>query len=166
MVFNLVVNHALIFIMLYIKKNIEKLKVYFAQYRSNEKNKDKAKKYAVNYHKIYGKINKKHKAEYDVAYKKNNREKIKINKHKRRALEKNASGKLSNGITNKLLTLQNNLCIVCRNKLIKYHIDHIVPLSKGGSNDDYNVQLLCPSCNHQKNAKHPIDFMQQKGYLL
>lgn len=103
---------------------------------------------------------------YNAIYKKNNREKIKINKHKRRALEKNASGKLSNGITNKLLTLQNNLCIVCRNKLIKYHIDHIVPLSKGGSNDDYNVQLLCPSCNHQKNAKHPIDFMQQKGYLL
>lgn len=32
------------------------------------------------------------------------------------------------------------------------HIDHIVPLAKGGNNDLANLQLLCAACNLSKNA--------------
>jgi 5-methylcytosine-specific restriction enzyme A len=32
-------------------------------------------------------------------------------------------------------------------------IDHIVPLSKGGSNDDSNQQPLCKTCHKIKTAK-------------
>jgi hypothetical protein len=31
---------------------------------------------------------------------------------------------------------------------------------------DFNVQLLCATCNLNKNAKDPIDFMQSRGFLL
>ena len=36
----------------------------------------------------------------------------------------------------------------------------------GGEHDDSNIQLLCPPCNSSKQAIHPIDFMQRKGFLL
>ena len=58
-------------------------------------------------------------------------------------------------------------CINCK-KIIKrkYHIDHIMPIALGGSNHAYNIQLLCPKCNLQKNAKHPIDWANKNGRLL
>ena len=37
------------------------------------------------------------------------------------------------------------------------HIDHIVPLAAGGSNDLVNLQLLCKTCNLKKGAhKWPV----------
>lgn len=47
-----------------------------------------------------------------------------------------------------------------------YHVDHIVALARGGRNDKSNLQLLCPPCNHRKNALDPIDFAQREGRLL
>ena len=32
------------------------------------------------------------------------------------------------------------------------HIDHIRPIAFGGTDDPENLQVLCPSCNHHKNA--------------
>jgi len=32
-------------------------------------------------------------------------------------------------------------------------IDHVVPMSKGGKNSFYNIQLMCHKCNQKKAAK-------------
>lgn len=39
------------------------------------------------------------------------------------------------------------------NKLRKLSIDHIFPLSLGGTNDLRNLQLLCQRCNSRKGAR-------------
>ena len=76
-------------------------------------------------------------------------------------------GRLPRGTVNLLGSLQKWKCVVCKCDIrSKYHVDHIMPLAKGGLHVPENIQLLCPTCNVQKSAKHPIDFMQQKGFLL
>lgn len=66
-----------------------------------------------------------------------------------------------------LFDSQKGKCICCR-KSIKngYHIDHVIPLALGGGSEKENLQLLCSVCNLQKCAKHPIEFMQEKGFLI
>lgn len=66
-----------------------------------------------------------------------------------------------------ILSAQRGKCGYCRMKLGKrYHVDHIVPLARGGSNARRNLQILCVPCNKSKSAKDPIDFAQSKGLLL
>ena len=65
----------------------------------------------------------------------------------------------------KVLKRQGWKCKECRVKL-KYsskqkfpgevaHIDHIIPLSKGGEDNIGNYQALCPKCNLTKSASMP-----------
>lgn len=50
-----------------------------------------------------------------------------------------------------LLESQKGLCAYCDVTLeAKYHIDHIVPLSRGGSNGPDNICLACSFCNLSK----------------
>lgn len=68
---------------------------------------------------------------------------------------------------NDLLELQRGKCACCRTSIKKNnHIDHVIPLAKGGEHSRRNIQLLCPPCNLAKNAKHPVDFMQERGFLM
>lgn len=76
-------------------------------------------------------------------------------------------GKISKSIIANLMTLQQGKCPCCGKKLGNdFHIDHILPLALGGENADDNIQLLRSQCNLQKHAKHPIAFMQSRGFLL
>jgi len=43
-------------------------------------------------------------------------------------------------------------CVYC-NSNHKLEYDHIIPVSKGGSNTSRNIQLLCEPCNRSKSAK-------------
>ncbi|MFZ2541693.1 MAG: HNH endonuclease signature motif containing protein [Gallionella sp.] len=91
-----------------------------------------------------------------------------IQAHNRRARKRANGGRLSKGLAAKLFSLQRGKCACgCMQSLgDDYQLDHRMPVALGGSNTDDNMQLLTGICNRQKCAKHPIDFMQSRGFLL
>lgn len=76
------------------------------------------------------------------------------------------TGRLPKGTVAFLIRMQENRCAACKKKLNRYHVDHIIPIAKGGQHERSNVQILCPTCNSRKSAKDPIRFMQEMGFLL
>jgi len=82
-------------------------------------------------------------------------------KQKRRALKYTTA---DNTITEKslqeLIKLQNNKCYKCKKELDfksknQVHLDHHIPISKGGKHSMENVVYLCKTCNLIKAAKIP-----------
>lgn len=111
--------------------------------------------------------NKEHCLEVKRKWAKSNPDKILSYNRNSKYKRKNASGKHNGKDIQSLFFLQKGKCAICCFSIKeKKHVDHIIPLAIGGTNDRYNLQLLCPSCNLKKNAQHPIDFMQSRGYLL
>lgn len=86
----------------------------------------------------------------------------------RRAAKREAGGRLSNGLVKRLFELQRGKCACGCNRPLgdDYHRDHRMPLALGGTNTDDNIQLLRKTCNLQKGAMHPIEFMQKRGFLI
>lgn len=66
----------------------------------------------------------------------------------------------------------NKLCPYCSNNLFsghirnKIHIDHFIPISKGGQNVPWNVLPVCQKCNSKKKDKRPEDYLGEEKYLL
>lgn len=156
--------------------NADKLKVKGAAYRANNadkvrlasaawaaKNPERMKKNSANWYVANQDRVKKMAAAWEFA----NPDSRRTYKRNRRARMLLSNGKLSKGLADKLFKLQKGKCACCKKPLGNdYHLDHIMPLAKGGSNTDDNMQLLTATCNRQKNTKDPIDFMQSRGFLL
>lgn len=100
-------------------------------------------------------------------WRKNNPEKRLAAHHKRRALKRGSGGSHTAADVAAIRKAQKDSCAYCRVKLRGGgHIDHIVALSKGGSNDKTNIQITCGACNLRKHTRDPIEFAQSMGMLL
>ena len=95
---------------------------------------------------------------YFREYHKLHPEKVRAWSHKRRELK--TSGVQHTGADEiHVYNLAEGKCAYCGTKLSfkEGQIDHIVPLSRGGSNDIGNLAWSCPHCNNKKNAKFIIE---------
>lgn len=84
--------------------------------------------------------------------------------HRRRALKADAPIGLPFDEAAQLKR-QKSRCYYCGDKLTEYHIDHVIPLSRGGSDGAENKVLACPTCNRSKGAKLPSEWAKG-GRLL
>jgi 5-methylcytosine-specific restriction endonuclease McrA len=77
-----------------------------------------------------------------------------------RALKKNAVGTFSLEEWVLLKVQYGNKCPRCNKNEpdIKLTVDHIIPLSKGGSNLIENIQPLCVSCNSYKSNRYIVKY--------
>ncbi|WP_416367040.1 HNH endonuclease [Rhodopseudomonas palustris] len=93
-------------------------------------------------------------------------EKIRIKQANRRAKKRAALGSYTSSDVVEIRELQRGRCAYCPTALDKFHIDHIIPLAKGGTNYRSNIQLLCQPCNNKKYSHDPIEFARSIGRLL
>lgn len=85
----------------------------------------------------------------------------------RKSRKLTAGGRYTQRDIERILKMQRHRCACCKKSLrIGFEVDHIVPLSKGGTNFPKNIQLMTPSCNSSKYNRDPIEYMQSKGLLL
>jgi 5-methylcytosine-specific restriction endonuclease McrA len=87
---------------------------------------------------------------------------------KRRSLESGADGKHTAADLRSLADRQRHRCAFCGVKLTKGRraVDHIIPISRGGSNVPSNLQWLCFSCNSRKKDRDQHVFARELGLLL
>jgi 5-methylcytosine-specific restriction endonuclease McrA len=130
------------------------------------------------YQKDWRKRNRSHLLQYQRAYAEQNRQKIndrarrwiqknlqrhranaRKSKQNRRAREVEAVGQFTVKDIELLHVRQRGRCYWCKAGYgEKFHIDHVWPLKRGGSNGPENIVLSCPTCNVRKNARTPLDF--------
>ena len=66
-----------------------------------------------------------------------------------------------------LTEIQKNKCIYCVKSfdVVRFTIDHIIPLSRGGKHAKENVQLVCGSCNSSKGNKTHEEYVRYLGVV-
>jgi 5-methylcytosine-specific restriction endonuclease McrA len=124
--------------------------------RSYEKN--KAKTLATC--KVWYEKNKDRMSEFNRQWKKDNPELVIEYSARRRAVKKNATvEKISAEMLASLLLKQKGCCAYCRKELDESkHLDHKVPLSRGGEHSMRNLAWACQTCNLSKGTKTPEEW--------
>ena len=158
----------------YREKNKKRRSDYDKNYRESKGDEYRAKKrayYYLNKEKIYEKIkeyqlqNKEKVREWKRDYVKRNPEVARQAKRRRRAKEKSVASEVYT--TDEVLALYGTNCFICKTPIDleaprqcgkpgwqhALHIDHLIPISKGGSDSIDNVRPTHGKCNIRKSMK-------------
>lgn len=91
----------------------------------------------------------------------NNPKKQRIIMFNRNCITRGLRHIVKHGAIERLFMLQNGKCTYCKTSVSEvFDIDHITPVSRGGDNNEHNLQLLCPSCNRSKRDKTHEEYVR------
>ena len=82
----------------------------------------------------------------------NNTGSVRVYKLNNKIKRSGTQGSISSAEWLKVLKRQNNSCYYCDRNDLKLHIEHVVPLSRGGNNQLGNIVGACPPCNLSKGS--------------
>lgn len=78
---------------------------------------------------------------------------------RQRARQFNAKGTHTKEDIERQYAAQKGQCYFCRRDVGDgYEVEHLVPLSRGGTDDPSNLVIACPDCNRQKGTKLPHEW--------
>ena len=134
-------------------RNKEKISEYQTRYywRNRESERERVKSYYLDNPEKRSERNKK-----IEDWRKQNREKSRCYVRNRRALIRQSPGDHSAEDVQRQLEYQMFSCFWCGSELNgSYHVDHVIPISRGGSNGPENIVAACRQCNQEKSDKMP-----------
>lgn len=97
-------------------------------------------------------------------WRKLNPDKTIAQRHTRRTRVADGGGSYTPEEWEQLCNHYGNKCLGCGRNDVKMTVDHIKPVSLGGSSDISNLQPLCKNCNSRKGNRH-IDYRPDAGPL-
>ncbi len=126
----------------YAKNNQPKIKAYRKKYYQNDKEffKEKTKQWQLD-----------------------NPEKRKASHSRCKANRRAMLSRVKNDLTANDIRIQhkeqNGKCHYCKIDVgLDYHVDHVIPIAKGGENTLSNIVIACPKCNLSKGVKTVEEF--------
>jgi 5-methylcytosine-specific restriction endonuclease McrA len=93
-----------------------------------------------------------------AAWKKANPDKVTAHSQRRRARKRNAAGTFTSEQWLARLAYHENKCVYCGSP-DNLHIEHQIPLARGGTNWPSNLVPACGTCNRSKGTRTPKQFL-------
>lgn len=93
----------------------------------------------------------------------NNPDKVRFKEKRRKSLLRRAEGSFDLEDIEYLLEHTDRCFCGAEINRDNYTIEHIIPISRGGTHHLYNLMLLCGTCNSSKNNKIPVEYIQYLG---
>lgn len=97
--------------------------------------------------------------ETSTAWRLNNLDRAAVTSHRRRARVANAEGSFSVEEWHGLLEEFDYRCAYCQTPSDSLVMEHMTPLSRGGSNSAKNIVPSCATCNSRKGTRDIFDFL-------
>lgn len=72
--------------------------------------------------------------------------------------------KIPRHLFSRIVRRDNSICQVCKRNVLdnEIHIDHIIPIARGGATNESNLRVLCPECNRKKSDEMPHEILNSR----